>query len=86
MTENEAIKDIKRQILEIESDDSDITLSTESLYMAIKALEKQIPKKPIRKPNADMTYEEVTCPSCGRYVSQYRNEYYCDCGQKIDWH
>lgn len=41
MTENEAIKDIKRQLLEIDSEDADITLSTESLKMAIQALEKQ---------------------------------------------
>lgn len=41
MTEQEAIKDIQRQLSEINSEDADITLSTESLKMAIKALEKQ---------------------------------------------
>ena len=46
MTEQEAIKDIQRQLSEINSEDADITLSTESLRLAIKALEKQIPKKP----------------------------------------
>ena len=52
--------------------------------MAIKALEKQIAKKPVRKPNLDWTNEEVTCPSCNRNVSEYRNKY-CDCGQKLNW-
>ena len=47
--------------------------------------EKSAPKKPIRKPNADMTHEEVTCPSCGRYVSDYTNKVYCDCGQHLCW-
>ena len=40
MTEHEAIKDIQRQLWEINSEDADITLSTESLKMAIKALEE----------------------------------------------
>ena len=52
--------------------------------IAIKALEKQIAKKPVRKPNLDWTNEEVTCPSCNRNVSKYRNKY-CDCGQKLNW-
>lgn len=52
-------------------------------FKALK--EKDKPKKPIRKPNADMTHEEVTCPSCGRYVSDYTNEVYCKCRQKLDW-
>ena len=52
---------------------------------AIKALEKQIAKKVIRKPNVDMTHEEVTCPCCDRYISNYTNKAYCDCGQKLDW-
>ena len=46
----------------------------------IKALEKQVPKKP---PNHD----GMVCPSCNskaRYGHPY--EYYCPhCGQAIDW-
>lgn len=56
----------------------------ENVKIVVDALEKQIPKKPIRKPNADMTHEEVTCPTCGSYCSAFKNKY-CDCGQKLDW-
>lgn len=89
MTENEAKEYLLNRYLVVGSPVNPPKEECEKhnavLDMAIQALEKQIPKKPIRKPNADMTYEEVTCPSCGRYVSQYRNEYYCECGQKLDW-
>lgn len=78
MTEQEAIRDIKRQLWEINSEDADITLSTESLKMAIKALEKQIPMKPI----VGKLFAE--CPICRN--DEIFNEMYCShCGQKLDW-
>lgn len=46
--------------------------------------EKSVAKKPVRKPNYNWTNEEVTCPSCSRNVSKFRNKY-CDCGQKLNW-
>lgn len=46
---------------------------------------KSVAKKPIRKPDADMKYEEVICPCCENYISNYTNKNYCNCGQKIDW-
>lgn len=49
-----------------------------------KLKEKATSKQPIRKPNVSWTREEITCPTCGRYISEYRNSY-CDCGQKLDW-
>lgn len=57
-------------------------LGTIEEFKALK--EKSVAKKPIRKPNLDWTNEEVTCPSCNRNVSKYRNKY-CDCGQKLNW-
>ena len=86
MTENEAIEIIKYRIdtaSEIVGKGEDGN-SFGDLELAIVALEKQVPKKPIRKPNADMTHEEVTCPTCGSYCSAFKNKY-CDCGQKLDW-
>lgn len=50
----------------------------ESIDMAIKALEKQIPKKVI---NRCMFCE---CPTCGNVEIQ-SSSYCCDCGQKLDW-
>ena len=59
-----------------------IAIGTVEEFKALK--EKSVPKKPVEKPNCDMTYKEITCPTCGRYISEYRNSY-CDCGQKINW-
>ena len=56
--------------------------------MAIEALEKQIPKKPI-KINETYVVErgewvaDYECPSCG---NPYADDSYCSCcGQKLDW-
>lgn len=65
----------------------------EALDVAIQALEKQIPKKPIRH----AAWEDFKCPACGSteirpYDTEYREygkdcefEYCSDCGQKLDW-
>lgn len=71
----------------------------EALAMAIEALEKQRPKKPIRilvKPTYHTyfrkTFEMYTCPVCHKAVEVddnegYQTEFYpsCECGQRIDW-
>ena len=51
-----------------------------AIEMAIKALKKQIPKKPTK----DKYVPELDfCPKCGTEVT---NCNYCPhCGQKIDW-
>ena len=63
---------------------------TEALNMAINALDKQIPKKPIiweeryyysPVPNDDWGYE---CPCCGNREIDYP-EHHCTCGQALDW-
>lgn len=51
---------------------------SEALQMAIQALEKQIPKKPIDR----CMYEE--CPTCGN-VEIVFCQHCPDCGQKLDW-
>ena len=50
--------------------------------MAIKALEKQIPKK-VNKETKD-SYDNVIprCPSC---LKMFVEDYCSKCGQKIDW-
>lgn len=87
MTEKEAIKQIEKNIALIR--DYDCT----EYDMAIKALEKQIPKKPIE-------YEDkyYACPVCGNPVMHKWEKYptilnnkknglpYClGCGQALDW-
>lgn len=59
---------------------------------AIDALEKQIPKKPVKK--NPICYEKTIdgqesyaythhCPACGFKVK--RLEHHCECGQTLDW-
>jgi len=56
---------------------------------AIKALEKQVPKKPICK-----EWSIAKCPACGEnlgewledgYHKDYTDKKVCDCGQQLDW-
>jgi hypothetical protein len=65
-------------------------IEIETYKTAIKALEKQVPKKPI----IDGDYNPAECPCCGAELSEfvgdgvYKHWYskkMCDCGQKIDW-
>ena len=59
----------------------------------IKALEKQIPRKPIDKTKPDDTasraYENcniIVCPTCGGRLKLKSKGNYCDkCGQKLEW-
>lgn len=90
MTENEAIKELHG----IRPRGGIIPQKrAEALDVAIQALEKQIPKKPIRH----TAWEDFKCPACGSteirpYDTEYREydkdckfEYCSDCGQKLDW-
>ena len=59
----------------------------EEIKMAINALEKQVPKRPIE----DCYYDEPSvCPNCGgNVINQCDNDYQFQCchycGQKLDW-
>ena len=61
----------------------------EAILMAISALEKQIPKKPIIT-----SWSPAKCPSCGMELSESLGDGYykhlyglkiCNCGQKLSW-
>lgn len=57
----------------------------EAQKMAIEALEKQMPKKPIE---IDKWGEYYKCPICDKYaVDNFGCKYkFCrECGQKLDW-
>ena len=57
-----------------------------AVEMAIEALEKQIPKKPINQSEEyDRTYGN--CPCCGEMVVDYPDDFrVCsNCGQRLDW-
>ena len=88
MTNEEAIKELKEDRALYESDiveagdgtpEGDLMLAID---MAIEALEKQIPRKPV---------EQGDCPTCGRYVGYLDTitwelpKYCVECGQALDW-
>ena len=89
MTESEAIEKLKnmRLFMQITDKNSDCKF-TEDDYkaneMALQALEKQIPKKPI------FYAHDYYCSVCNSLVGNNEFEWkrfkYCDtCGQKLDW-
>lgn len=98
MTENEAIEKLKnmRLFMQIEDKSNDCKF-TEDDYkaneMAIQALEKQIPKKPIMKQYfEDLEEEYLCCPTCGeiltdRIPADNKTFYFhcMNCGQKFNW-
>ena len=53
---------------------------------AIKAIDKQIPKKP--EPKKDASGEYYVCPICGvyqEYLTDGKPPYCVNCGQALDW-
>lgn len=89
MTEKEAIKILQELSLErcetfrFDCGNCDKCKVTKAYSMAIKALEKQIPKKPHK------TYEKVNLKwcECGNYLGELKNEQnYCKrCGHALNW-
>lgn len=87
MTEIETIEKLKnmRLFMQIEDKNNDCKF-TEDDYkaneMAINALEKQIPKKPMF--NGTNWYRCVN--GCEIHKKQFEKDWYCPkCGQKLDW-
>ena len=57
----------------------------EAFEMAIKALEKQIPKKPIDAITSDNEFICMICPCCQEVAVEFNDAYCKRCGQKLDW-
>ena len=92
MTENDAIKVIKDILNECTESEEAVCYVTgvdaPALEMAINALNKQIPKKPIEmEPTDKLLNGYYACPVCHGWVGmdEYSNKYCGCCGQKIDW-
>lgn len=64
---------------------NDDTCKNCEINVAIKAIEKQIPKKP--EPKKDASGEYYVCPVCGVYqeTSEGNPPYCINCGQRILW-
>ena len=90
MKESEAIKEIETSIelAKMCTQNFERTKEIEAYAMAIKALEKQIPKKVVK--DGKWSYK---CPCCGECAEtdcgdafyDYRLDYCNGCGQKLDW-
>ena len=86
MTESEANTILKAEIVH----HPECSIFALALALAIRALEKQIPKKPIIKhinTSEDATEIEYTCPVCGtNFVELTPCREWCPyCGNKIYW-
>ena len=71
-------------------DRCDHTMVADNARTAIKALEKQLPKKvekraEYRDVNGNLMCFKAFCPSCGRVVESYRNKNCHVCTQVLDW-
>ena len=92
MTENEAREKLKnmRLYMQIEDKNNDCKF-TEDDYkaneMAIQALEKQIPKKPIKSEKQVVRYVNTYyCPVCRLGITGTNIAKWCyHCGQRLDW-
>lgn len=91
MTPKEAIEELKddKKLYETEichaNDGTPDGYLLQALDMAIEALEKQIPKKPISL-GEDIDRDVGQCPNCKEIIDTYEDYKYCsDCGQAIDW-
>lgn len=59
--------------------------SMEEMKIVIEALDKQIPKKIIRK-SKKASLENIKCPNCQREIDAMNIVNYCTyCGQALDW-
>ena len=80
MDYQEAIKAIKSNY-----PPSNYTILREALNIAIKTLEKQIPKA-VQTINDNESYFVCSCGFTVGYFEDFREHKYClNCGQKIDW-
>ena len=92
MTWSEAVEKLKnmRLFMQIE-DDNNYCKFTEDDYkaneMAIQALEKQIPKKPVKSEKQVVRYVNTYyCPICNLGITGTNIAKWCyHCGQKLDW-
>lgn len=94
MTENEAIKEVRFNMSKIGLKENRVKMVVKARDLAIKALEKQIPKKPIFNHNLSDTLSVFRC-ECGNTIKVSHDtgimdnnnapNYCSKCGCKFDW-
>lgn len=91
---NEAIAEVRFNMSTIGLKESSVKRVVKARDLAIKALEKQIPKKPIFDYNLSDMLSKFRC-ECGKTIKVNHDvgimddndapNYCSDCGQKLDW-
>lgn len=78
---NEAIAEVRFNMSTIGLKESSVKRVVKARDLAIKALEKQIPKKP------DFTEDKefALCPCCNGNGLADKQKYCDNCGQRLDW-
>ena len=88
MTESEAIKILQRD-LEIQVKNKALTDGIEAIQIAIQALEKQIPKKPMMAYDDKVDSNWCSCPICangiGWEIHARKIKFCSECGQRLDF-
>lgn len=94
MTENEAIKEVRFNMSKIGLKENSVKRVAKARDLAIKALEKQIPKKPIFNHNLSDTLSVFHC-ECGNTIKVSHDigimnnnnapNYCSNCGCRLDW-
>lgn len=88
MTESEAIKILQRD-LEIQVKNKALTDGIEAIQIAIQALEKQIPKKPMVVYDDKVDSNWCSCPICANGIGwkiHARKIKFCwECGHRLDF-
>lgn len=87
MTPNEAIRRITEHNRIHSKKEPQAILITEAMDMAVKALERQIPKRVVLQPfeEEDISTTLSLCPVCGDIVKVEYNKCCANCGQKLNW-
>ena len=83
MTEKQAYKILTNTPIRAKENHAEYS---KALHIAIGALEKQIPKKPVvsgYEPNKLISSVSYTCPTCGSHIG--RNIHRCYCDQALLW-
>lgn len=83
-------KQVRDNFLQNLAENAYLTMSTvEEMELAISALEKQIPKKPILDTIFPSGIKWWRCPVCNKIIvgciAAIPQKYCDDCGQALDW-
>lgn len=81
MNAQEALETIKYEV----NEEGHCGYIEDELRLAITALEKQIPKKPISNSHDMFGIKCCICPVCHCHVYSTSNDFCHRCGQALDW-